>query len=105
MKHFICIIIPALSICVNTENVVGVIYSYISVVSRKIFYTRYVHTHQLLLWLTLNLPNLCVSVYIYLAYPGVAHARTPMSCSSCAHIMRVCACNALIMCDMQVLCE
>ena len=47
-------------------------------VSRKIFYTRYAHTHQLLLWLTLDLPNLCISVYIYTYTPGVAPARTPL---------------------------
>lgn len=33
------------------------------------------YTHcQLLLWLTLNLPDLCVSVYTYLAHPPVAPA-------------------------------
>ena len=97
MKHFICIIISALSICVNTENVVGVIYSYISVVSRKIFYTRYVHIHQLLLWLTLNLPNLCVSVYTYTHTPPLAHARTPVC-------VCICACMSLCDADMCNIC-
>jgi len=67
----------------------------------KIFYTRYAHTHQLLLWLTLDLPNLCISVYIYLAYPRVAPARTIPSCSSCAYIM----CCEPVMPTLCVLCR
>jgi len=34
---------------------------------------------QLLLWLTLNLPNLCICTYILLRYPPVAPAL-PCAC-------------------------
>jgi len=39
----------------------------------------------LFLWLTLNFPNLCISVYTYTATGGAAPARRG-SCASCAGV-------------------
>ena len=48
---------------------------------------------QLLLWLTINLPNLCISVYTYLRYPPVAPARPPASARICPWIGALCGCS------------
>ena len=46
---------------------------------------------QLLLWLTLNLPNLCVSVYTYLRTPRMAHAPLRICRRVCVCAGRVAA--------------
>ena len=36
--------------------------------------------HDILLWLTLNFPDLCISPCIYTPYPPLAHAHTHLLC-------------------------
>ena len=49
------------------------------------------YTQQLSLWLTVNLPDLCISVYIRTTYRGVAPARTPLACGNMRIMQRVTA--------------
>jgi len=48
---------------------------------------------QLLLWLTLNLPDLCIYMYIYLRYPPVAPACPSASARICLWIGALCGCS------------
>jgi len=47
--------------------------------------TRQYKYCQLLLWLTLNLPNLCISVYIYPPHPTRQPASRPDRAGAPAH--------------------
>jgi len=48
----------------------------------------------LLVWLTVNLPDLCISVYIATTPPPMAPARPRASVRMCASIGALCGCSA-----------
>ena len=55
------------------------------------------------MWLTVNLPDLCISVYTYLPVPPLAPARPHASVRICASIGALCVCSASYVCHMCVM--
>ena len=60
--------------------------------------TRQYKYCQLLLWLTVNLPNLCIYVYIYQYVPPLAHARPHHGAGHLPNICLSASANASICC-------